>query len=189
MTDDYFTRNWLYNADGKQWDISKETMDNYIADAIYRTRTYDRVHGAVPNNLYDEFYEAGDKNIQEKRIFKEEPVVDIPAVMSQEPGQTPSYVENQEKYCRAKMITTDLQAITGLPADMLHLHENIFPEGEVITNFSNEDFKMASGTTKYWWDEDVLHEELGEEPTEASSPEYRAEWYLRKVANPDDPQN
>lgn len=212
MDPDYFTRNWLYGADGKGWNISMETIGDYLADCMYRERIYESSHMGSPTSEYDEYFRKHDAYIVAQPPLPP-PEEEYTGFVIRDP-YTPDpyrnrYMENPQAYC--ELIRTQLPLaleekngpelkqwethtydnfggcivtrgehnnvahIAKLPPDLLHLHDAIFPQGEVVEEV---EIKMPPARDKYWWDADVIYEEFGHAPKPQDSVEYRVDWYL-----------
>lgn len=69
-----------------------------------------------------------------------------------------------------------------MPADMVHLHDAVFPEGEKV---SNTDPTKNPARVRYWWDEDVIEENMRGVPRPQDAPEEKVNWYLRQAEKHD----
>ena len=68
--------------------------------------------------------------------------------------------------------------ITFMPSDLVHLHDAVFPEGEVVESL---EIRQPPVRERHWWDADAIHEEFGHAPKPQDSPEYRVDWYLGQL--------
>lgn len=162
----YFAKNWLYDVDGKGWDISMHSTQEYFADCAYRDRMYDRAWGGVSTEKYDEYIQKVDELAARTPPIEESDLGE--ELRKRKPRSTGEVLESNK----------DLANVAKLPLDLLHLHDVIFPAEEVV---DNPELKAAPKSgPRYWWDEDVLAEEFENYPNSVTARVDRYLWETEK---------
>jgi len=152
-------------------------------------REFDNRNFGKPTEDYDEFFKKADKHIARKRIKEtsevppvEEKFRKFAVAVSDAPQPThflhDTVKDNPEVLKRENksLIYDALTQVTGLPADLLPLHDAIFPKDEEV-----QDAELRTPVhEKFWWDHDVIEDEFRHKPGMWATIDEKVEYYFNR---------
>jgi hypothetical protein len=150
--------------------IGSEPPFSYYSNQI-TPREFDNRHFGKPSEDYDEYFKKADKHIVQNRIKEtSEVTTKVTPVEEDDNPEVYSELKRQNKI----LIYNALTQVTGLPADLLPLHDAIFPKGEEV-----QDVELQMPAHKsYWWDHDVIEDEFRQKPGMWATVDEKVEYYF-----------